>query len=212
MNPLFKGWVLGLIGTVLATQAGAQEMSLHESYSLWHITASMGMQSTEDVENSHGQSVIGRLAFQYMPIQHIGLELGIQSGDTMRFSAAKEMVDALGGVGVVGIIKPMMDVLITAKSPHVSSSLPLYASLKAGVAYRQLQMDRESLNDLYQIKPEFQAGLGYQINQRLDVSVLYQYVAGGDPKIQANPMTERGRILNIPNQKALFLGLTYTLG
>lgn len=212
MKKAVKGCCLALIGIVLGTNAKAQEIINPPVYAPWHISASLGMQSTEYVFDAHRTTAVGRLAFQYMPIEHIGLELGVQSGNTMRFIADEETVYSLGGVGIEGTIKPMIDVLVAAKTPLLSPSIPLFASVKAGIAYRQLQMDRESLNELEQWKPELQAGLGYQVNQRLNMNVMYQYIAGARPKIQSHAETDSGHISNIPNQRAVFLELTYALG
>ncbi|MFJ1270118.1 hypothetical protein ACD661_16290 [Legionella lytica] len=212
MNFIIKSSVVTLLGVLSMTQVQAKINNAPEPYTPWHINASMGLQSTLDAEAHHGESAIGRLSFEYMPIQYLGVELGIQSGNAMRFTADKETIDTLGGVGIEGRIKPMIDVLLTVKSPNISSALPLYATAKAGVAYRQLQLDRESINDVSQTKPEFQAGLGYRANSHLEITLTYQYLCGGNPKIRANPLTESGHISNIPIQRALLLGLTYTLG
>ena len=210
MNTMFKRSMVVLFSVISITQAEAKINA--QDVGPWHITASMGWQSTPHGQAHQGNTALGRLSFDYMPIKHLGIELGVQSGNTMRFAAGQETVDTLGGVGIEGHIKPMIDVLVTIKSPNINSSIPLYASVKAGVAYRQLQMDRESINDLSQVRPEFQAAVGYRVNPRLDINLTYQYVSGGNPNICANQFTEQGQISNIPIQRAVLLGLTYTLG
>lgn len=212
MNQLSKISVIILSSVIAVTQAQAHVSTEQAAYKPWYLTASIGMQSVQYAQKGHGETAAGRLAFHYMPIRYLGLELGIQSGNTMRFIANKETIDILGGVGIEGQIKPIIDVLLTAQSPTLSPSFPLYASAKAGMAYRQLQMDRESLNDISQTKPEFQVGLGYRLNPHLDISVMYQYMVGANPKIHADPLTESGLVSHIPAQQAVFLGLTYNLG
>jgi hypothetical protein len=64
------------------------------------------------------------------------------------------------------------------------------------------------VNDLSQISPELQAGLGYKINDYLAIHIEYQHVFGGDPYYQVNELTQTETIANIPTQKAVLLGLT----
>ena len=119
MNLILKSSVVTLFGVVLMTQAQAKINYAPEPYSPWRINASMGLQSTLDAEAHHGDSAVGRLSFEYMPINYVGVELGIQSGNSMRFTVGKETIDTLGGVGIEGHIKPMIDVLLTVKSPNM---------------------------------------------------------------------------------------------
>ena len=200
-----------LSGLITAPVLAQTPLPQHVQRSPWSITASMGMGSFQYMESTHGQTALGRLAFDYALTEYLGLEAGIQNGNHMRFALPHETVNILGGVPVEGTTKPLLDLLVTAKTPTFNSALPLYGLIKGGAAYRQLQMDRETVNDLTQIAPEFQAGIGYKVSKHLDVGLMVQYVAGKNPNVQADALTETGKIANIPTQVAVFLGLTLTL-
>lgn len=212
MNSVFKYMVALAIGGLITTQVLAQAIeNKSEKYSPWSITTSLGMAQFDSMDELHGQTALGRLAFGYALTRHFGLEMGIQNGNQMRLDLPKKTVDVLGGVPLVGTAKPLIDALITIKTPSLSSTTPLFALAKGGVAYRQLQMDRESINDRAQFSPEIQAGLGYKVSECLDVHLMVQYVLGSNPDVQVDAMTERGWIANIPSQRAIFLGLTLNL-
>lgn len=84
----------------------------------------------------------------------------------------------------------------------------LFGVLKGGIAFRQLQVDRNEVNDLSKTSPEFQAGLGYKINDNLAFHITYLQIFGGNPNYQINPLDETASITNIPGQKTILLGLT----
>lgn len=199
----------GLITTPVVAQSIENKSAF--KYSPWSITASLGMEQFDSMEGLHGQTALGRLAFGYALNNHFGLEIGVQNGNQMRLALPKKTVDVLGGVPLVGTAKPLIDVLITLKTPFLSSTTPLFALAKGGVAYRQLQMDRETINDKSQFAPELQAGFGYKVSEHLNVSLMAQYVLGKNPDVQADAISERGWIANIPTQKAILLGLIFNL-
>lgn len=202
-----------LLGALLSTAVAASPPSNYcESLkSPWAITASLGMGNYEHMDANQGQTAMGRFATHYALTRYLGLEAGIQTGNQMRFDLPQESLDILGGLSLSGIIKPQLDVLFTARTPQFSLTNPLYAQVKGGIVYRQLQMDRESINDKDEFAPEFQIGLGYEINNRLDLSLMYQYIAGKTPNIQVDALSETARIAHIPIQSALMFGLTFTL-
>ena len=72
-------------------------------------------------------------------------------------------------------------------------------------------MDRDSVNDISQISPELQAGFGYKVSERLDVSLMAQHVFGNNPNVLVNALNDTATITHIPSQQAVFLGLTLTL-
>jgi opacity protein-like surface antigen len=212
MNTNLKRTVIILLSGLIAAPVLAQTTEHHNvSRSPWSITASMGMGNFQYMEGTHGQTALGRFAFDYALNSHLGIEVGIQNGNHMRFALPHETVAILGGVPVEGATKPLLDLLVTAKTPHFNRAVPLYGLIKGGVAYRQLEIDRETVNDLTKIAPEVQAGIGYKVNKHLDVGLVYQYVAGKNPNVQADALTETGKIVNIPTQQAVLLGLTFTL-
>ena len=212
MNNKLKGFMaLMLSGFIAAPLAAQTVVPSFDANAPWSITASMGVGTLPYMEGTHGQTALGRLAFDYAITPYLGLELGIQNGNHMRFALPKETVMNFGGVPVEGTLKPSLDALISAKTPYVHSRFPLYGLVKGGVAYRQLQMDRDSINDVAQTAPEVQAGLAYQINQHVDIHLVYQYIAGKNPDIQVNPLTETGSIAAIPTQRAALIGLRFNL-
>lgn len=213
MNTSLKYSVALVLSGLITTQVLAQSIENKSAfkYSPWSITASLGMEQFDSMEGLHGQTALGRLAFGYALTNHFGLETGIQNGNQMRLALPKKTVDVLGGVPVVGTAKPLIDALITVKTPPLSSTIPLCVQAKGGVAYRQLQMDRESMNDRSQFAPELQAGFGYKVSEHLNVNLMIQYVRGKNPDVAVDAVTERGWIANIPTQKAILLGLTLNL-
>lgn len=213
MNTSMKYGMTFLLGVLLSTAAAASPPSNYCEWlkSPWAITASLGMEKYEHMDENQGQTAMGRFAINYAVTRYFGLEAGIQTGNQMRFDLPQESRDILGGLSVVGTIKPQLDMLFTARTPQVSLMNPLYAKVKGGIVYRQLQMDRESINDKDEFAPEFQVGLGYEINNRLDVSLMYQYIAGTNSTIQVDVLSETARIGHIPTQSALMFGLTFTL-
>ena len=213
MNTSLKYSVALVLSGLITTQVLAQSIENKSAikYSPWSITASLGMEQFDSMEGLHGQTALGRLAFGYALTNHFGLETGIQNGNQMRLALPKKTVDVLGGVPVVGTAKPLIDALITVKTPPLSSTIPLFLEAKGGVAYRQLQMDRETINDRAQFAPELQAGLGYTVREHLNINLMVQYVLGKNPDVAVDAVTERGWIANIPTQKAILLGLTLNL-
>ena len=213
MNTSLKYSVALALGGLITTPVLAQSIDNKSAFkdSPWSITASLGMAHFDSMEGLHGQTALARLAFGYALTHHVGLETGIQNGNQMRLQVPKKTIDVLGGVPVVGTAKPLLDALITVKTPPLSSTIPLFVEAKGGVAYRQLQMDRETMNDRSQFAPELQAGLGYTVREHLNVNLMVQYVRGKNPDVAVDASTERGWIANIPTQKAILLGLTLKL-
>ena len=182
------------------------EMPLH-----FGISADMGFTQYSNVYHQDGQSVLGRLSLQtqYAPGDFfaLGIEAGLQNGNTMRLNLPKSTLDLLGGEPVSIMVKPTIDLLGTLQVTPFDD-FGLFGVLKGGVAFRQLQVDRNEVNDLSKTSPEFQAGLGYKINDNLAFHINYQQIFGGNPNYQVNPINETAAISNIPGQKTILLGLT----
>lgn len=213
MNAHLKYTLAFVLSGLLSTQCNAQlgVNKSNNSPTNWSITTSLGMGYVDSMEGLHGQTALGRVAFNYALTPYLGLESGIQNGALVRFSVPKTTLELLGGVPIGGTIRPLVDVLVTAKTPLFSPATPVYAHIKAGIAYRQLQMDRETINDVTYYTPEIQLGLGYKVSSRLDVHLTFQHLAGKNPDIQADALTETARIAHIPAQRAVLLGLNLTL-
>jgi len=181
----------------------------------WSITASMGYTNYQDMYRNDGQTPVGRLAFGHdcyaFNQATLGLELGVQNGNTMRFFPSQTAIDTLGGLPIQTTVKPMLDLLVTLKSASLST-MPVYAQLKGGIAYRRWQFnDRDSINDKSQIAGEVQAGLGYAISERASMNLFYQGIYGSSPNFSLNAVAETGRVSNIPVQHGVLLGMTVTV-
>lgn len=177
----------------------------------WGFSGSLGLSRYDFVYNHDGQSAIGRLSLntQYNASDFfaLGLEAGVQNGNTMRLDIPKPTLDLLGGEPVTIIVKPMVDLLVTAEVTPFDD-VGFFGFIKGGVAYRQLQVDRNEVNDLSKTSPELQAGFGYKINDNLALHMEYQQIFGNNPYYQVNELSETATIANIPTQKAVLIGLT----
>lgn len=192
---------------------------LHPSYACsdcdmplsWGFSGSLGLTHYDSVYNNDGQSVMGRLSlntqYNLSSFFALGIDAGIQNGNTMRLDIPKSTLDELGGEPVSILVKPMIDILVTAQITPFEDER-IFGFLKGGVAYRQAQVDRNEVNDLSQISPELQAGIGYKLNDNLALHIEYQQVFGGNPDYRVDSLTETARITNIPTQQAVLLGLS----
>ncbi len=184
----------------------------HSETNPWTMDASFGMANYANVSNHDGETAIGRLGLGYvlshLPFGQVSAEIGIQSGNTMRLSLPKEAIDALGGVPIEAEMKPMLDMLFNLKTAPFEN-LPIIAWMKGGVAYRHLQLDRTSVPDLRGFSPEIQAGLGYEINEKMSINIGYQYISGKKPELTVNSLNDTGVLRNMPSEQALMLGLTW---
>lgn len=163
-----------------------------------------------------GNTAVGRFAiardFTQFSMFHLGLELGVQSGNTMRLDIPQTTLDELGGLPIQANIKPMLDLLVTASTEPLMD-MPAFGIVKAGIAYRRMQInERVTVNDLSQVGFEVQAGLGAALSDRANLALVYQGVFNGDTSFTVNsPLPETGHISNIPQQNGLLLTLSYTL-
>ncbi len=178
----------------------------------WKIEADLGQAYYSGAANRDGNTALGRLSFGrdlfFTPIGTLGLEIGVQSGNTMRLNMSKEVVNALGGVPIDVQIKPTLDVLIDFQSKQLNP-LPLNLWLKGGIAYRSLRVDRESINDILGYSPEFQAGIGYRINTQTTLNLGYQMILGKTPHLSINTELETGVLTHILLQQAILMGISY---
>jgi hypothetical protein len=86
--------------------------------------------------------------------------------------------------------------------------------VKAGIAYRQLQLeDRTSPSDsLQQVNGELQVGLGYKLTDHATLTAFYQGIyAGGNAGVSTDATGDNTYISRIPTQQAGFLGIEYSL-
>ncbi|HVT61921.1 MAG TPA: hypothetical protein VHD33_00325 [Legionellaceae bacterium] len=214
--------ILGMIGILLinsATQmAYAQYHPRHryipvkETIHPWAVTASIGYTAFQNAYKGEGQTAVGRLAFDYAFFDFesilLGAELGVQNGNSMQLDVSQSTLDELGGSPIQTTVKPILDLLATAKSLPIADS-PFFAQIKGGIAYRRWQFDdRTSINFLSNIAGEVQAGVGLALNRITNLSLLYQGIYGGNPDFIVNSTNETGTINNIPIQNGVLLSLS----
>ncbi|KTC94878.1 outer membrane beta-barrel protein [Legionella feeleii] len=197
-----KRTLLCLLASCLA---GTTFSAAHPLYA----EAGFGMASWSAGAAKESQSPTGRLsiglAVSDSPLA-VGIEAGIQSGATLRLAIPKESIEALGGVLIEGQLRPLLDALVSLKAPL--GDTPFFAMVKGGVAYRQMNTDHDSVNNLNAVSLEGQAGLGYRFTQQVSASLAYQQIAGKKTTVRVNELTETGRLENIPAQQALLLSFS----
>jgi hypothetical protein len=201
-----------IIMTALLALTGMTQLALAcEEISPWKIEAAFGMADYAHVSTHDGQTAVGRMNLGYvittLPFGQVSFDAGIQSGNSMRLVLPEESIDALGGMPVEATMKPMLDMLLGFQT-HLAS-LPVSVSLKGGVAYRSMRLDRTSVPGLSGFSPEVQTSLGYAINEKTSINLSYQYVSGKKPELTINPLTETGVLRNMPLQQAFMLGFSY---
>lgn len=196
---------LGFLGTAHAC-SDCDDLPLR-----WGFSASLGATQYENVYHNDGQSALGRLSLEsrypFSDFGSIALEAGIQNGNTMRLDISQLTLDLLGGEPVSISVKPMIDVLVGLQIKPFDD-IGFFGSIKGGIAYRQIQMYRNEINDLTKFSPELQVGLGYQINDNMAIHAHYQHVFGGNPNYQLNSALTGATLSNIPSQRSVLLGLT----
>ena len=181
----------------LSAMAGAMGTPLAEEYRPWSVIGSLGYTWYNNLYDGgvgtypsaqlaigDGQTALGRFAiardFGAFKTVRFGAEVGVQNGNTARLNIPQETIDNLGGLLPQVTIKPMLDLLATA-SWQPSESTSVFGLLKAGIAYRRLQVnDRVTFNDVSEVAFELQAGLGMHISDRASLSLNYQGVFDGN--------------------------------
>jgi hypothetical protein len=176
-----------------------------------------GYGAMSGAEENDGNFAQGRLAlglnlYQYQPAM-FGLEIGVQSGNTMRLQVSDAVLAALGGLPVQVTLQPFVDLLATVKC-QISQRYPIIAFLKGGIAYRQMHFnDRISSSDsLQQVNGEVQVGLGYQVTRNATLSAFYQGIySNNSANVTLDAAAENTFISQIPTQQAGFLGIEYNV-
>ena len=175
------------------------------------VSGSIGATNYQQAYANDGQSILGRLSLnaQYDVTEslNIGLEIGVQNGNTMRLDIPKLELDMLGGEPVTVAIKPLLDALGTLKVTPFDNP-GLFGFVKGGIAFRQLQVDRNEVNNLTKINPELQVGIGYGVKDNGTLFLSFQHVFGSNPNYQVNPLTETGYIEGLPSQDSILMGLS----
>lgn len=177
----------------------------------WGFSGSIGATNYRQAYANDGQSILGRLSLnaQYDVTEslNVGLDIGVQNGNTMRLDIPKPVLDMLGGEPITVVIKPLLDALVTIKVTPFDNP-GLFGFVKGGIAYRQLQVDRNEVNNLTKTNPELQVGLGYGVSDNGALFLGFQHVFGSNPNYQVNPLTETGYIKALPSQDSILMGLS----
>lgn len=201
-----------LIVTFLLGMSSILHAHDESSLSRWGVGGALGMSYTSNTLNKSNQTALGRLSLGATLLSlstwQTGIEIGVQSGTTFRLSLPKESIDSLGGVPIEVTMKPFLDVL-AGLNLKPSSNVPMNLWLKGGAAFRMMQVDREEVNDLSQISPELQVGLGYEISRQATINLGYQVIWGQKPKLEVNLQNETAILQHIPMQQAVMLGFSY---
>ncbi|MBA2657424.1 MAG: hypothetical protein H0U70_10675 [Tatlockia sp.] len=183
----------------------------HFSSHAWSLNASLGYESYSDMYQKDGLTALSRLGIAVKIAEFknffLAVEAGIQSGTRMRLKVPFELLDEMGGLPLEITVKPMLDLLLTAQTIS-SKNLSLSLIAKGGIAYRQQQLFRQSVNNLSQVNAEMQIGFGYKINKYAGLSLLYQHVFGGHPNFRYNSTTEKGHIDNITKEQGVLFGIS----
>lgn len=140
----------------------------------------------------------------------IGGELGMQDGHTHRLDIKSIDYSNLGSVAVQTTLKTFVDALVEI-SRVVHEKTHTVVFVKAGVAYRELYFDRDTLNTLHKFNPELQAGLKINLKRNFNMLVGYQGIYGGDLKLTTSATTNTGEVKNIPNQQGVLLMFGYNV-
>ncbi len=205
---------LGAISLALSLNAMAVTMdSFKDDHHPWSMIGGLGYAWYKFGYDSDGQTSIGRFAIGRdigtFKSLNVGLELGYQTGNQMRLDISQTTLDKLGGLPIQTTIKPMLDLLISAKTATLTN-IPVFGIAKIGVAYRRLEVnDQETVNDLSEAACEIQAGFGYGISNRASLALLYQGIFNGNTDFTVNTANNTGHISNIPNQNGVLLTLSY---
>lgn len=192
----------------------AYAFCFEENCKPWIVAGAFGISSFPEL-NPHEFNSVGRLSvgrvLHTQTYWQLGIEAGVQNGSTHRLEFPKEDIDALGGVPIDIELSPMLDFLVSFRT-ETFQEIPVFTWLKAGVMYRQMKVDRPSVNNLNDFSPEIQAGFGYRINEYATVNLGYQYIWGNKPSLTINPVEETGVLQHIPSQQALMLGFSFNFG
>ncbi len=194
----------------LSGSMGAIQDGLSPKILPWAVIGSLGWIGYQN-SDCDGQTAVGRFAIAKdlfnVPYSSFGLELGVQSGNTMHLDVPDSIIDELGGVPIQTTMKPMLDLLATVKVTPPGSLF--FAQFKGGAVYRHWQFDnRNSIPNLSKITAEIQAGIGYPISDLGSLSLLYQGINGGSPNFIVNEACPSGRVSALPIQQGVLLSFS----
>lgn len=189
----------------------AEQKHLVEQKHPWSFIAGLGYTEYENVASSDSQTVLERLGFAKelarFNLFSLGGELAVQTGNRMDLEIPQSAQLILGDLPIETTVKEMIDLLATVKT-QMFGTTPFFLIAKGGAVYRQLKIDRDSVNNKSQFSAEAQGGVGLQIDSSAYLSVLYQGFFNGETNFLADPLTTTGYIAHIPAQNSVLLVLT----
>ena len=176
--------------------------------SAWGFIGGVGFTTFNDMMQSDGTTILGRLALTRKVLRYDnidwGLELGAQLGNQARSNFTDAQLAPLGGVPVQITIKPGLDLLATAKKP-LGKAYPVSLLFKLGFMYRQMSTDRDTISDLKRINPELQVGFAKEIGKQTSLELTYQGIYSSNMTLTTEGALGAGvgGLSNIPTQNGL---------
>lgn len=200
--------------TVLTTYSISKEPMVYSRLPLT-VGASGGYGQIKNAYRKDGNTGIGRFnlglqLYQFRALA-VGVEAGIQSGNTMRMATNPQLLELIGGLQPQASVKPIIDALATLRG-NFGPTLPFDYRLKGGIAYRQLQFENRtsSKDTLSKVNGEFQAGLGYNLTPNLALTAMYQGIYSSNNAKMRQDVLGDLIITRIPTQQAGLLGVEYS--
>lgn len=228
---MLKKSALLLLGSCLSFASFAGSMGVPPPMPMievhpWSVTASFGYTSFEYGTDGTGQTPLGRFAIGRslydLGYSSFGAEMGVQNGTSMRLFVPQAVLDYTGGLPVGVEVKPMLDLLGTLRI-SLTPTNAVFSDVKVGLAYRRMDVNRNTGSNKGQFAGELQLGVGMAIAESATLSVLYQGVYGSaldytvnvdgltDTEIVLGAFDRTAHIGNIPIQNGLLVSLNVSL-
>lgn len=137
----------------------------------------------------------------------IGLEIGGQTGYSSKLNLSPEQQLGLGGTALEAEVNPFVDLLATLRKSFNNDD-SLTGVFKAGIAYRQVHFDRDTVAGLSKVNAEIQLGLEKMMGEHVGIAAAYQGILSSSPDLTiSGPMFEQtGYVNHIPSQHGVVLG------
>jgi hypothetical protein len=205
-----------LVSTIASAEwdDASSEMN-EETQSRWRFIGGVGASKTKGMYGDDGDGIYKRIAIAMDTMSNdtmtFSIELGAQDGQDGRLDATAAQQSDLGGPPVQMHISQMADILFNAEFIFGSGeeSFNALAFVKAGLAYRNMNFDRESVNSVSQFSPEFQIGFGFEVGRHMSIGLGYQGIFSGNVELTTNGTTQTGTVKNIPSMQGLMATFTY---
>jgi hypothetical protein len=206
-------FVNGLSAKTLGTKQVESVSEKKKETSYLYVSAYGGYGVEQGMYGIDGQTGLGRFgigvdAYQWKWVD-IGFEAAVQSGNSARINIENSTDLAnTGGLLPQTNLKAFPDLLFAMRLHYCNS---FFLILKAGVAYQpMIFMDRTSSKDaVRKFNGEFQAGIGYNISEKVRLIGLYQGIYSGvELKITAD---QQVLLQNTPTQQNGLIGIDYSL-